>query len=67
MDLLLSTCRMRHRYLYVILDVFSRFVTGWMVATRERGELAKRPIRDSCTKQGILPGHQDPYPSSCLR
>jgi len=29
-------------YLYVILDVFSRYVTGWMVAYRESAELAKR-------------------------
>ena len=29
-------------YLYVILDVFSRYVVGWMVAPRETAELAKR-------------------------
>jgi len=29
-------------YLYVVLDVFSRYVTGWMAATRETAELAKR-------------------------
>src|SRR5450631_3978982 len=31
-------------YLYVILDVFSRYVVGWMVAPRETAELAKRLI-----------------------
>jgi len=36
--------------------VFSRYVTGWMVALRESAELAKRLIQDSCTKQHILPG-----------
>jgi putative transposase len=40
-------------YLYVILDIFSRYVTGWMVATRESGELARRLIAETCGKQGI--------------
>jgi len=44
-------------YLYVILDIFSRYVTGWMVARRESGTLAKRLIEDSCRKQGIMEGH----------
>jgi transposase InsO family protein len=38
-----------------MLDVFSRYVTGWMVAMRESAELAKRFLQDSCTKQRILP------------
>jgi transposase InsO family protein len=42
-------------YLYVILDVFSRYVVGWMVAPRETAELAKRLIADTCDKQNILP------------
>jgi putative transposase len=40
-------------YLYVILDIFSRFVVGWMIATRESAELAKRLIEDTCVKQDI--------------
>jgi len=40
-------------YLYVILDVFSRYVVGWMVATRESATLAKKLISESCAKQGI--------------
>lgn len=40
----------------MILDVFSRYVTGWMVAPRESAELAKRLIADSCQKQHIQPG-----------
>ncbi|MCK5787363.1 MAG: DDE-type integrase/transposase/recombinase, partial [Candidatus Sabulitectum sp.] len=40
-------------YLYVILDIFSRYVVGWMVASRESSELAKRLIKESCIKQGI--------------
>ena len=43
-------------YLYVILDVFSRYVVGWMVAPRESAELAKRLIEDACVKQNIQPG-----------
>jgi len=40
----------------VILDLFSRYVTGWMVTLRESAELAKRLIEESCQKQGIRPG-----------
>ena len=40
-------------YLYVILDVFSRYVPGWMVATRESAALAERLIADTVEKQAI--------------
>ena len=40
-------------YLYVILDIFSRYVTGWMLARRESAELARRLISESCLKQNI--------------
>src|SRR5439155_17743712 len=43
-------------HLYVILDVFSRYVVGWMVAEREAGELAKALIDETCDRQGIQPG-----------
>ena len=42
-------------YLYVILDIFSRYVVGWMIAHCERAALAKRLIKDSCAKQNIEP------------
>ncbi len=42
-------------YLYVILDVFSRYVVGWMIAERESAELAEQLIAETCTKQGIQP------------
>jgi putative transposase len=42
--------------LYVILDVFSRYVVGWMVAHREAAVLAKRLIKESCQRQVIVPG-----------
>lgn len=40
-------------YLYVILDVFSRYVVGWMVAPREGAELATKLIAETCEKQQI--------------
>ena len=40
-------------HLYVILDIYSRYVVGWMVAERESAELAKRLVRETCLKQGI--------------
>jgi len=43
-------------YLYVALDVFSRYVTGWMVAPRESGELAKRFLEETIRKHDIPPG-----------
>lgn len=39
--------------LYVIIDIFSRMVVGWMVAHRECKELAIRLIQETCEKQGI--------------
>jgi putative transposase len=42
-----------HYYLYVILDVFSRFVPGWMIADRELAGLAEQLIAETCAKQGI--------------
>jgi putative transposase len=41
--------------LYVILDLFSRYTVGWMVARRETASLAERLIRESCRKQAISP------------
>jgi putative transposase len=43
-------------YLYVIIDIFSRYVTGWMVAARESAALAERLISETCAKQRISPG-----------
>jgi putative transposase len=42
-------------HLYVILDIFSRYVVGWMVAHREQAVLAKRLISDTCEKHHIQP------------
>ena len=43
--------------LYVILDLFSRYVVGWMVARHENAHLAERLLAATCAKQGITP-HQ---------
>jgi putative transposase len=40
-------------YLYVLLDLFSRFVVGWLIAEREAAALAEQLILDSCTRQQI--------------
>lgn len=43
-------------YLYVILDIFSRYVVGWMVAHRELASLAEKLIDQTSKKQNIQPG-----------
>ena len=53
---LLGPAKWTYFCLYVILDIFSRFVVGWMVASRENQALAKRLIAETCAKQGIAPG-----------
>jgi len=42
-------------YLYVIMDIFSRYIVGWMVAHQESTALAKRLIKETCIKQNIEP------------
>jgi putative transposase len=42
-------------YLYVLLDVFSRFVVGWLIAERESAAFAEPLIAESCARQGIQP------------
>jgi putative transposase len=43
-------------HLYVLLDIFSRYVVGWMLAARESAELAEQLIADTVEKQNIAPG-----------
>jgi putative transposase len=43
-------------YLYVILDVFSRYVVGWMVAHRESASLAQKLLAETYEREGIQPG-----------
>jgi putative transposase len=40
-------------YLYVILDIYSRYVVGWMLAERESAALAEQLLADTITKQNI--------------
>jgi len=42
--------------LYVIIDLFSRFNPGWLLAHEENGELAKQLITETCERQGVDPG-----------
>ena len=42
-------------HLYVILDIFSRYIVGWMVANRESAALAQRLIAVTCERQAIAP------------
>jgi putative transposase len=53
---LLGPAKWTYYYLYVILDVFSRYVVGWLVAYRETAVLAERLIAETCRRQGIAPG-----------
>ena len=48
--------RWHHYSLYVIIDVFSRYVPGWLLADRESETLARRLIEETCRKEGIRPG-----------
>jgi putative transposase len=50
---LLGPAKWTYFYLYVILDVFSRYVVGWMIAERETAALAETLIAETCAKQGI--------------
>jgi putative transposase len=53
---LLGPAKWTYYYLYVIIDVFSRYVVGWMVAHRESAALAHKLIAETCRKQGIARG-----------
>jgi putative transposase len=43
-------------HLYVILDIFSRFVVGWLIAPRECSELAQQLIADTVARHDVQPG-----------
>ena len=64
---LLGPVKWTYFYLYVILDIFSRYVVGWMIAPHESSVLAKRLIAETCEKQNVQPGqlmiHADRGPS----
>lgn len=64
---LLGPQKWTYYYLYVILDIFSRYVVGWMLAHRESADLASRLIRQTLEKQNVsedqLTIHSDRGPS----
>lgn len=53
--------------LYVVMDIFSRYVVGWMVAPKESATLAEHLIQEACLRQSIGRGqltvHADRGPS----
>jgi len=53
---LMGPAKWTYYYLYVILDIYSRYVVGWMLAHRESQHLAERLIRETLIKEGI---HRD--------
>ena len=53
---LLGPAKWTYFYLYVILDVFSRYVAGWMIAPREGAELAKQFIEETIYKHQVPAG-----------
>jgi len=52
---LLGPVKWTYYYLYVILDIYSRYVVGWMIASRENASLAQQFIEETCLKQEITP------------
>ena len=53
---LLGPVKWTYYYLYVIMDIYSRYIVGWMVAPGESAALAQKLINDTCGKQAIEPG-----------
>jgi len=51
-----STAKGVYFMFYVVLDLFSRYVVGWTVATRELASIAEELLRQSCEKHGVMPG-----------
>jgi len=64
---LLGPVKWTYFSLYVLLDIFSRYVVGWLLARQEAAALAKVLIEESCQRQQITPGqltiHADRGPS----
>jgi len=53
---LLGPAKWTYFYLYDIMDVFSRYVVGWLIAERESASLAEELIAATCVRQCISPG-----------
>ena len=50
---LLGPAKWTYFYLYVIIDIFSRYVPGWLLAHRESAELAKRLLGETIRKHKV--------------
>lgn len=53
---LLGPAKWTYYYLYVIMDIFSRYVVGWMIAPAESAILAEKLIKETCAKHNIEKG-----------
>ena len=64
---LLGPTKWTYFYLYVMLDVFSRYVVGWLIADAESATLAEQLMNDAYAREGVSPGqltiHADRGPS----
>lgn len=62
-----TTTKWQYFYLYVLLDLYSRYAVGWMIARHDNAALAKVLIRQSVDKHGVQPGslvlHSDRGPA----
>ncbi len=62
-----TTTKWQYFYLYVLLDLYSRYAVGWMIARHDNAALAKVLIRQSVEKHGVQPGslvlHSDRGPA----
>jgi putative transposase len=45
-----------HYYLYVVIDIFSRYIVGWLIAQQESEALARQLISESCRTQQVEQG-----------
>ena len=50
-----TTVKWTYLYLYVVLDVFCRYVVGWLLSTKENAALAKTLVDEAVTRQCIPP------------
>jgi len=58
-----TTVKWTYLYLYVVLDVFSRYIVGWLLSTRESAVLARELVEQTVAREAVAPGqltlHQD--------
>ena len=54
---LMTFVKFQYLYLYVIIDIYSRYVVGWLLAEHENAVLAERLVKETCEKHGATPTH----------